>query len=67
MLLAGVPSMPIAFAQNLSVGLMGGVSLTNAYPTETVSSASAGAWRWLLPPIVWYSPHKDYPVGATLG
>jgi hypothetical protein len=45
-------------AQNLSVGVVGGGSLTNSFPTETFPTGSAG--------LRFYSSSKDYLVGPML-
>jgi hypothetical protein len=55
--------LPALHAQNLSIGLVGGGSLTNSFPTENFSNdAPPGS----LLGIRFYSGEKDYIVGAMV-
>lgn len=61
-LIAALTFSGTAFCQSLSIGLVGGVAVTDAFPTETIP----GDFNGVIIDARYFSPAKDYIAGVSI-
>ncbi len=62
LLIAAVTFSCTAFSQSLSIGLIGGVAVTDAFPTDTIP----GDFNGVIIDARYFSPAKDYIAGVSI-